>query len=113
MAKPPPADAGLYCPLWKKDVSKVCHTCPWYIQLRGTNKNTGEDIDNWGCAVGFLPVLLLENAAMSNRTGAAVESFRNEMVKSTDDMAKSVVQAVAIASDQRDGRLIDARNNRG
>jgi hypothetical protein len=80
MPKPPPADPGVYCPLWKKDVSKVCHACTWYIQLRGKNPNTGQEIDNWGCAMGFLPVLLIENAAMINRSGAAIESFRNEMV---------------------------------
>jgi hypothetical protein len=92
MTKPPHADPGLYCPLWKKDVSKVCHTCPWYIQLRGTNKNTGENLDEWGCAVGFLPVLLLENAAMSRGTGAAVESFRNEMVDANRATLNALIQ---------------------
>jgi hypothetical protein len=58
----------------------------------GTNKNTGEDIDNWGCAIGYLPLLLIENAQMQNRTGAAVESFRNDLVS-------GVVEAVGVAAD--------------
>lgn len=55
--------------------------CAWFINVRGTNPNTGEDLDNWGCSVAWLPVLLVENASQSRQTGAAVESFRNEMVR--------------------------------
>jgi hypothetical protein len=93
MSQPPRADAGTFCPLWKKDVSKVCHTCPWYIQIRGKNVNTGDDVDNWGCAIGFLPMLLIENAAMTNRTGAAVESFRNEMVNANQQTLQALIRA--------------------
>ena len=59
------------------------------------NKNTGEDVDEWGCAVAWLPMLLVENASQSRQTGAAVESFRNEMVKSSE-----VGQQVLFASIQ-------------
>jgi hypothetical protein len=31
-----------------------------------------------------MPILLIENAQMSRQTGAAVESFRNEMVKANE-----------------------------
>jgi hypothetical protein len=92
MPKPPQADPGVYCPLWKKDVSKVCHTCRWYVALRGINKNTGEEIDDWGCAMGFLPLLLIENAAMTNRSGAAIESFRNEMVSANRQTLQALIQ---------------------
>lgn len=54
------------------------------MQIRGQDPNTGEDIDDWGCSMAWLPKLLIENALMSRQTGAAVESFRNEMVKSND-----------------------------
>jgi hypothetical protein len=73
--------------------------CPWWMHVRGTNKNTGEDVDNWGCAIGYLPMLLIENAQMQNRTGAAVESFRNELVS-------GVVEAVGVAADAA-ARLIE------
>tara|TARA_A200000113_G_scaffold135103_1_gene121527 strand:- start:523 stop:837 length:315 start_codon:yes stop_codon:yes gene_type:complete len=58
--------------------------CAWFIQLRGTDPNTGKDIDEWGCAVAFTPTLLIENALQSRQTGAAVESFRNEMVRANE-----------------------------
>ena len=70
---------GHYCPLIKKDCIGL--KCSWYTQIRGTNPNTGEDIDEWGCAITWMPVLAVEIAQKSNQTGAAVESFRNEVVK--------------------------------
>jgi hypothetical protein len=69
---------GTYCPLIKKDCIGI--KCSWFTQVRGTNANTGKEVDEWGCAMTWLPVLLIENAQQSRQTGAAVESFRNEVV---------------------------------
>jgi len=54
------------------------------MKLQGTNPNTGEPTEEWGCAMAWMPLLLIENAQQSRSTGAAVESFRNEMVKAND-----------------------------
>ena len=54
--------------------------CGWFTRLAGTNPNTGAETDEWGCAMAWLPLLLVENASQSRQTGAAVESFRNEVV---------------------------------
>lgn len=54
--------------------------CAWFIQLRGSNPNTGEDVDEWGCAMAWQPILAVENSQMQRQTGAAVESLRNEIV---------------------------------
>lgn len=53
--------------------------CAWFTQLRGTDPNSGKEVDEWGCAVAWLPMLLVENCQQSRQTGAAVESFRNTM----------------------------------
>lgn len=37
------------------------HACRWYTLLQGKHPQTGADIDRWGCAVEFLPMLLCEN----------------------------------------------------
>lgn len=71
-----------FCPLVKEDCKGL--GCSWFTQLRGTNPNTGEPVDEWGCAVTWLPMLLIENSQMQRQTGSAVESFRNEMVKAND-----------------------------
>lgn len=81
MARGPIALEGTVCPLLSKDVSKVCHKCAWYTLLRGTSPNTGNPVDEWGCAIAWLPILSVEIAQKANSTGAAVESLRNEVVK--------------------------------
>jgi hypothetical protein len=70
---------GSFCPLIKKDCIQT--QCVWFSQLRGTNPNTGKEVDEWGCAIAWMPVLMIENSQQQRQTGAAVESFRNEMVK--------------------------------
>jgi succinyl-CoA synthetase beta subunit len=71
----------LICPFHQKAMHKVCHKCPLWVKLRGTNPNTGQEVDNWSCSLGVMPVLMVENSQQQRSTGAAVESFRNEMVK--------------------------------
>lgn len=83
--------SGEVCPFHNKDVKKVCHTCPLYVQLRGNDPNTGAEVDKWGCAFTWIPVLLVENSMQQRQTGAAVESFRNEMVKGNDAMASAMI----------------------
>jgi len=64
--------------------NNVIKRCAWYIKLAGTDSNTGKELEDWGCAMGWLPMLLIEGAKESRSTSSAVESFRNEMVKSND-----------------------------
>jgi hypothetical protein len=60
--------------------------CAWFTQLRGTNPNTGKEVDEWGCAMAWLPVLLVDNSQKQGQTGSAVESLRNTLVRiATDD----------------------------
>jgi hypothetical protein len=73
---------GIYCPLVKKDCIGL--QCAWFTQVRGHNPNTGKEVDEWACAITWLPVLLIENSQQQRSTGAAVESFRNEMVKANE-----------------------------
>lgn len=80
---------GNFCPLLKKDCIQM--QCNWFIQVRGTDTNTGKEVDEWGCSIAWLPHLLIENANQSRQTGAATESFRNEFVKSTQATINTMV----------------------
>lgn len=62
--------------------------CAWFLQIQGKNPNTGEDTNEWGCSISWLPILLIENAQMGRQTGAAIESFRNEMTKVSNETMK-------------------------
>ena len=55
--------------------------CAWFVQMKGTNPNDGKEVDEYACAIAWLPTLLVDNAMQSRQSGAAIESFRNEMVK--------------------------------
>ena len=74
-------EQGKFCPLIGEDCLGL--KCAWFTQLRGTNPQTGHEVDEWGCAVTWLPTLMVENSQQQRATGAAIESFRNETVKST------------------------------
>lgn len=84
MTQIPHADKGLMCPLHKQDMSKVCHKCPLWIKLRGQDPQSNEMFDHWNCALAWIPIMLVENSQQQRQTGAAVESFRNEMVKANE-----------------------------
>lgn len=92
MAKKPPSESQYLCPLFKQKQEDVCHTCGFYTYVRGTNPNDGKEVDHWACAIEFLPVLLIENSQQSRQTGAAVESFRNEMVRANNHHVETMVK---------------------
>src|SRR5713101_8720623 len=76
-------DASIKCPYtgFKKPCRELALSCPKFVHIAGHNPNTGEPVNRYGCADGFLPMLLIENSQQARQTGAAVESFRNEMVR--------------------------------
>jgi hypothetical protein len=84
-------EAKANCPL---DGFKPCRQleCAWFMKVRGNNPNTGEEIDDYGCSIAWMPVLMIENSQQQRQTGAAIESFRNEMVKS-NDVSQQVLRA--------------------
>ena len=53
----------------------------WYTKVSGTDPNTGDIVDDWSCAISWMPTLQIEMSNTNRQTGAAVESFRNETVK--------------------------------
>ena len=83
---------GKYCPLIKKDCIGL--KCSWYTQIRGTNPNTGNPVDEWGCAITWMPILAIEISQKENQTGAAVESFRNEVVKGNHENQQLYMQSM-------------------
>jgi hypothetical protein len=83
------------CPL---DGFKPCRQleCAWFMQIRGTNPNSGEPVDEWGCSMAWMPMLMIENSQQQRCTSAAVESFRNEMVKNNEVGQRVLLAAAGI-----------------
>ena len=85
---------GKWCPLIKGKC--VEHKCAFYMQIMGQNPNTGESVNEWGCAIQFLPMLIIENSQQQRQTGAATESFRNEMTKAHQSNQQTLMAAAKI-----------------
>jgi hypothetical protein len=93
------------CPL---DGFKPCRQleCAWFMQIRGTNPNSGEPVDEWGCSMAWMPMLMIENSQQQRGTSAAVESFRNEMVKN-NEVGQRVLLAAAGVSQQAQTMIME------
>lgn len=93
------------CPL---DGFKPCRQleCSWFMQIRGVNSNTGAEVDEWGCSIAWLPIAMLENSQQQRQTGAAVESFRNEMVRA-NEASQQVLLATAITNSNKNIGIIE------
>lgn len=89
-------EAGNFCPFIQKDCIGL--QCKMMTQLRGVDSNTGQEVDAWDCTLKWLPMLLVENSQQQRGTGAAVESFRNEMVK-----ANKINQHILLSGIERGG----------
>lgn len=85
------------CPLNNFEPCKQLD-CAWFVQMRGVDPNSGKEVDDYGCAIAWTPMLLVENASQSRQTGAAVESFRNEMVKANESSQQLLLQTAAVSA---------------
>lgn len=84
-------EIGSWCPLVKGEC--VGLKCAWMTKVSGYDMNTGKDVEDYRCAVAWVPMLLVENSGVQRQTGAAVESFRNEMVKTNESSQQLLLYA--------------------
>ena len=82
------------CPLNNFEPCKELE-CAWFMKIVGKDPQSNKEIEDWGCAVSWLPILTIENSQQQRQTSAAVESFRNEMVKSNEASQQVLLQATA------------------
>lgn len=95
------------CPILNKECIGL--DCAWFVKIAGYDINTGKQIDDWNCTVAYLPMLLIENSGMQRQTGAAVESFRNEMVKANEASLQVLAKTAGFALPTADNKpLIEA-----
>jgi hypothetical protein len=94
-----PVETIITCPLGSqceevRDGS--IHRCAWNVKMRGTDPATGEERDDNGCAMSWMPILLVENSRQQVRTTAAVESFRNESASANEASQRFLMMAANI-----------------
>ena len=80
--------------------------CRFWMVVQGTHPQTGEVVNNGDCAIAWTPILLVENSKVNRETGAAVESFRNEMVKANE----TNIQVLLSTAQQNNQHLIEVKD---
>ena len=68
-------EKGNICPYLKKQC--IGEDCMMWVGIRGYNHNTGKEVDEFGCSIAWMPVLLIDNTQKNRETGASVDSLRN------------------------------------
>lgn len=93
--------ADKLCPLMRDALGApapcIEHRCTWYIQLLGKHPQKDAPVEEWGCTVAFLPILLIENAQQVRQAGAAIESARNEARKDAASIGAGLVEVAQAA----------------
>lgn len=90
-------EAKANCPLNGFEPCKELH-CAWFIKVVGKHPQSNQDVEDWGCAMAWMPIMMIENSQMQRQTGAAVESFRNEMVKANAQSREVLLATVQQAN---------------
>ena len=85
------------CPIIKSECME--HGCQWFIHLLGMNPQTGVNEDQWGCAVSWLPLLLVENANMMRQATASTDKVANEVRRHHVSFLDALDTKIRIQSD--------------
>jgi len=88
-----------FCPfIGKKCVEAKCR---FWTHLLGKNPQGDGVIDKFGCAIEFLPILLVENAQMIRQTAASTDKVATQVQKSRAEF-------IGALSNDAQKRLLDA-----
>lgn len=66
------------CPLIKAECSG--HACTFYTHIVGLNPQTGKEVDQFDCAIKWLPMLLVEVSSKTRQNSASLDKLREEAV---------------------------------
>jgi hypothetical protein len=79
-----------FCPL----IGKKCveAKCKFWTHLLGKNPQGDGVVDKFGCAIEFLPILLVENAQMIRQTVASTDKVANQVQKSRAEFIGALPQ---------------------
>ena len=98
MTQIPRAEPGLKCPLWRRDVSKVCHMCQfWRPLVVGQKADDGrftETHDRWACVFIHQATVSVDVLASIDGLQRATESFRNTSWSESQSNLSDIIDSV-------------------
>ena len=66
------------------------YRCMWYTKVTGKNPQSEELIDEWSCAITWMPTLQIEMSQTNRGQSQAIESFRNETVRGQKEFTQLI-----------------------
>lgn len=77
----PNKDIGCHRCMFEKKCFDLVTTgiCNRWIEISGTNPNTGEAVNHYDCVDNWGPLLTIEGSGQIRQMAAAIESLRNEL----------------------------------
>ena len=88
-------EVEFFCPLGSECESvsdNKIKRCAWYTKMVGLDPNTGKEVDDWACAMSWMPMLQVEMSSTNRGQTEALESFRNETVKGQKEFNQIIYQ---------------------
>jgi hypothetical protein len=105
MKQIPLGPKDVYCPLWRKPMVKVCHTCAFYVELQQQAADGTVKL-KWTCSIPAQVAMQSETKRQIIQNGAATESLRNELVRVSENSLAAAETYQALQS-RRGPELID------
>ena len=87
-------DIELTCPLGSKCEEArdgKIYRCAWFTEIKGSNPQTGEHVDERACAMAWLPILQIEHTNATRGVHSAVVSVREETLVRQDAAIKQLL----------------------
>jgi len=79
------------CPLNNFEPCKQLD-CAWFTKLVGKNPQGDREVEEWGCSMAMLPLLMVSQTNAARSTQQATESFRNIMVSQQNELLEIAKQ---------------------
>lgn len=79
------------CPLLRGPC--IEQKCKFWTHLYGKNPQSDQTLDKFGCAIEFIPILLVENAQMIRQAAASTDKVANQVNVSNMILEKARIDA--------------------
>lgn len=98
---------GEMCPLIKDKCAR--HQCAWYTKVSGTNPQSGKQVDDFGCAIAWLPILTIENSNQQRQTASSVDKVANQILESRSEFIGALPDEARERLVRTDVKLLDKK----
>ena len=97
---------GEFCPLVRGEC--VRHKCAFFTKLVGLDPQTGQHIDRFGCAVAWIPTLLVENSQQQRQTASEVSKVANQIHSQRSEFIGALPEEAKARLVQADVKVLDS-----